>query len=89
MLRFVAKPTGATATITVGTTAPERAFGVVLTPEAASVESAYAGSPVDLMMPAEAFVRLVYGRLDADHTPPSVEADPATLDELRRVFPGV
>ena len=40
--------------------------------------------------PAEAFLRLVYGRLDPDHTP-AVDLDAAdvTLDELRRTFPGV
>ena len=36
-----------------------------------------------------AFVRLVYGRLDASHTPGSVAgSDAALLDQLRRMFPG-
>ncbi len=36
-----------------------------------------------------AFVRLVYGRLDADHTPDSVApSDAAVLDQLRLTFPG-
>lgn len=36
-----------------------------------------------------AFVRVVYGRLDADHTPQSVApSDAAVLDQLRRTFPG-
>jgi hypothetical protein len=39
-------------------------------------------------MPAESFIRLVYGRLDAEHTPPSVLGDEAALDQLRLVFPG-
>ncbi len=39
-----------------------------------------------LALPAEAFVRLVYGRLDPEHTPPGVE-DPI-LDTLRTVFVG-
>jgi hypothetical protein len=39
-------------------------------------------------MPAEALLRLSYGRLDAAHTPADVEADPADLDRLRAVFPG-
>jgi hypothetical protein len=42
-----------------------------------------------LRLPAEAFVRLVYGRLDPDHTPPAVQADPDLLDKLRSTFPGV
>jgi hypothetical protein len=41
---------------------------------------------VDLEIPAESFVRLVYGRLDPSHTP-SVVGD-HHLDELRRNFPG-
>ena len=38
-------------------------------------------------MPAEAFYRLVYGRLDHDHTPP-LETTGVDLDELRAIFPG-
>ena len=43
-----------------------------------------------LRLPAEGFVRLVYGRLDDDHAP-SVELEPRglTLDRLRSVFPGL
>lgn len=36
--------------------------------------------------PAEAFIRLVAGRLDAEHTPLGVEAP--DLDQLRQAFPG-
>jgi hypothetical protein len=46
---------------------------------------AAAASP-DVELPAEAFARLVYGRLDAEHTPPG-QHGPA-LDILRRLFPG-
>jgi uncharacterized protein (TIGR03083 family) len=41
-----------------------------------------------LRLPAEAFVRLVYGRLDAEHTPASVEAEGVDLADLRETFPG-
>ena len=41
----------------------------------------------ELTLPAEAFVRLIYGRLDADHTPPVKNAG-VELDELRPIFPG-
>ena len=40
----------------------------------------------DLVLPAEAFVRLVYGRLDPDHTPHV--SDEAVVARLRAVFPG-
>jgi uncharacterized protein (TIGR03083 family) len=39
-------------------------------------------------MPAEALLRLAYGRLDPDHTPASVTGDAAALDKLRAIFPG-
>jgi uncharacterized protein (TIGR03083 family) len=38
-------------------------------------------------LPAEAFVRLIYGRLDDDHTPP-LDITGVDLDNLRRAFPG-
>jgi hypothetical protein len=41
-------------------------------------------------IPAEAFVRLVYGRLDPDHTPPETEMTGSVrLDEIRQVLPGL
>ena len=41
----------------------------------------------DLELPSEAFIRLVYGRLDPAHTP-AVTGSPTLLDELRTAFPG-
>ena len=43
---------------------------------------------VTLAMPAEALLRLAYGRLDAGHTPAGVKAGPADLERLRAVFAG-
>jgi len=40
-----------------------------------------------LQLPAEAMVRLVYGRLDTQHTPVAVAGD-GRLDQLRTAFPG-
>jgi len=42
----------------------------------------------ELRLPAEALIRLVYGRLDPAHTPP-VGARGVELDELRPIFPGI
>ena len=42
----------------------------------------------EVTMPAEALLRLSYGRLDLAHTPASVTGDPAGLDQLRAIFPG-
>jgi uncharacterized protein (TIGR03083 family) len=86
--RFAAKPTGADRAITIATRAPARAFIVTLTPEQATLAVDGDAAHADLTLPAEALIRLVYGRLDPDHTPP-LDGEPADLDELRRVFPGV
>jgi uncharacterized protein (TIGR03083 family) len=48
-----------------------------------------AGADGEVRMPAEALLRLAYGRLDPGHTPPEVEGDDADLDRLRPVFPGL
>jgi uncharacterized protein (TIGR03083 family) len=84
--RFTGKPTGDTTTITVATTAPERDFTVEITPGGIALTPGVAAARPDVRLPAEAFARLVYGRLDADHTP-SGSHGPA-LDILRRLFPG-
>lgn len=42
-----------------------------------------------LEIPAEALVRLIYGRLDPDHTPTGIQPrPPLETDDLRAVFPG-
>jgi uncharacterized protein (TIGR03083 family) len=84
--RFTGKPTGDTATITVATTGPERGFTVELTPDGVALASGAAVASPDVELPAEAFARLVYGRLDAEHTPSGEHG--SALDVLRRVFPG-
>ena len=47
------------------------------------------GSDADgeIRLPAEALVRLFYGRLDPEHTP-DYSAEGIELDRLRAVFPG-
>jgi len=47
-----------------------------------------AGGVPHVTMPAEALLRLAYGRLDPDHTALSVSGDPEVLDKLRTIFPG-
>jgi uncharacterized protein (TIGR03083 family) len=43
--------------------------------------------PSELQLPAEALIRLVYGRLDEAHTPPTETAG-VELDDLRQIFRG-
>ena len=85
--RFTAKPTGIEREVRVRTSNPVRHFTVRLTPEAAELLAGDAGVTPDLELPAEAFCRLVYGRLDPDHSP-MVTANGEVLELLRRVFPG-
>jgi uncharacterized protein (TIGR03083 family) len=84
---FAAKPTGSTRTYVVRIDEPSRTYRIELTPEAVSVSEGGADDVADVTLPAEAFVRLTSGRLDADHTPEGISGV-EHLDELRRVFPG-
>ena len=84
--RLTARATGESTTITVATTAPERGFTIELAPEAAAFRSGHPAAAADLHPPAEAFARLVYGRLDDAHTPAGGNGD--AIGTLRRVFPG-
>lgn len=82
-----AEPDGKQRRLRVSTTDPERHF-ILETGDAVSLtESDGEDGLPELRLPAEAFVRLVYGRLGPHHTPP-VEADGVDLDDLRSIFPG-
>ncbi len=85
--RFAAKPSGAERTYVVRTSNPVRTYEISLAPDAVSTVETDHDEAADLDLPAEAFIRLVYGRLDADHSPADL-ADNDDLNELRKVFPG-
>jgi uncharacterized protein (TIGR03083 family) len=85
--RFSGRPDGHDRTIAVRTTDPERDIALRLSAEGVELTPGERGQPPDLELPAEAFSRLVYGRLDPDHTP-AFSGDGALLDALRSVFPG-
>jgi uncharacterized protein (TIGR03083 family) len=87
MARFAGKPTGAERDLTVATVDPARHFSIALRHDGVSLSPTAAGGEADLTMPTDALIRLVYGRLDPDHTP-TLAADEGDLDELRRAFPG-
>ena len=72
--------------LVVETTSPDRLVALDLDP-AVTAGPAPAEASADVVLPAEAFVRLVYGRLDPAHTPDSV-ADTDALTTLRQAFPG-
>jgi len=77
-------------TIDVETTEPARSFRLDATGEALALTPQEPNSKADakVQLSAEAVIRLFYGRLDPDHTPP-VETDGIDLDTLRTIFPGV
>jgi uncharacterized protein (TIGR03083 family) len=75
------------------TTGPERRFRVDVT-DSVSLAAVPAGEDdgagaARFQMPAEALLRLVYGRLDPAHTPAvTVLSGDLDLDRLRQIFPG-
>jgi uncharacterized protein (TIGR03083 family) len=84
------KPTDTAVRVHVSTHGPDRAFTLDAGPDGVRLspaESDPADHDASLRMPAEAFTRLVYGRMDADHTP-SVDTQGIDLDTLRAIFPG-
>jgi uncharacterized protein (TIGR03083 family) len=85
---YTAKPIGEARTITVATTDPTRSFEITVEPGGVSFTAGGSGADPDLAMPAEAFIRLVYGRLDPAHTPGAITGDRGALAQLRQVFPG-
>jgi uncharacterized protein (TIGR03083 family) len=85
---FSGRPTGSTRELRVHTTRPAHGFVVNLSASGVSINETDLAGPAGLTLPAEAFVRLVYGRLDPAHTP-AFEGAEADLAELRRAFPGV
>ncbi len=83
---FAGKPTGP-ARIHITTTAPDREIALDLGDAVNLGPWDGESRPARLRLPAEAFLRLVYGRLDPAHTPP-LEADGVDVDALRAAFPG-
>ncbi|HML01551.1 MAG TPA: maleylpyruvate isomerase family mycothiol-dependent enzyme [Acidimicrobiales bacterium] len=75
-------------TLAVVTTAPARHFVLELSGGAARLRRDGDASLPYLELPAEAFIRLVSGRLDPGHTPASATAQGVDLDAVRRAFPG-
>ncbi len=84
--RFAAKDDGVARSVTVRTSEPTKEFVLATGAGSVSLHPGAGDGPV-VEMPAESFVRLVYGRLDTDHTPAAL--DPAEIASLRPLFPGL
>ncbi|MFZ1063452.1 MAG: maleylpyruvate isomerase family mycothiol-dependent enzyme [Acidimicrobiales bacterium] len=81
LVGFTGKANGRTKEVRVRTTGPVRDLTIVFAGDSVSLVSATHTGAIDLELPAEEFVRLVYGRLDA-------QEGNDTLEELRTTFPG-
>ena len=64
--RFAGRTTGSGRTIEVATTDPKRGFTIELGADSVTFTPGEPSDAPDLVLPAEAFIRLVYGRLDPD-----------------------
>jgi uncharacterized protein (TIGR03083 family) len=90
VVAWAGKPSERQASVEVRTTSPERAFHLDLGPNGVALSPSLDDtSAAQLSLSTEAFVRLVYGRLDPDHTPSSTSVEGVDLDVLRTVFPGL
>jgi uncharacterized protein (TIGR03083 family) len=91
LLRFAAKTAalhGASATLRVEATEPERTFGLMLD-DGARLDDAPDDPTGVLTLPLESFLRLLAGRLTPAHTPAGASLTGAvSLDVLRGVFAG-
>lgn len=87
--QWAAKPKGQPRTITVRTVDPERTFSIAVEEDRVGWTTGEPVADPDVLLPAESFIRLVYGRLDPDHTPDTVTGDASALAQLREVFPGL
>lgn len=82
------KPVGGDRRVRLATSEPERRLVLEVGEAVSLAEAADDDELPEVRLPAEALVRLVYGRLDREHTPP-VETRGVDLDDLRAIFPGV
>jgi len=90
VVQWAGRPTERPRSVEVRTSRPERALHLDLGPSGVSLSPSLDDtSAAELVLPTEAFVRLVYGRLDPGHTPADVTVKGVELDLLRTVFPGL
>jgi uncharacterized protein (TIGR03083 family) len=90
---YTAKPIGKTGAVAFQTSDPARSYLLELRDDGASLtepDGTGADAGTIVRIPAEAFARLTAGRLAPAHTPDGIAVEGAmSLDDLRRVFPGI
>jgi uncharacterized protein (TIGR03083 family) len=82
------KPDGEKRRLRVLTSGPSRQYVLESGETITLVPAENEESLPELRLPAEALVRLVYGRLDPAHTP-AIDTQGVDLEGLRRLFPGI
>jgi uncharacterized protein (TIGR03083 family) len=89
---FVAKPSETPTRVRLTATDLDRTFRLDVGAESVTLAEDTGSDAIEadaaVAMPGEALVRLVYGRLDPDHTP-AADVTGVELDFLRARFPGV
>lgn len=85
--RRFGKPASCASALSVRTVDPIRYFEIVDDGAGVTLKPAEPTQSPDLDISAEAFIRLIYGRLDPGHTPVNVGGT-VHLTKLRRMFPG-
>jgi len=83
---FAGQPTGTEQTVRLATTGPDRGIDIELGSDGVLFSLVDPVADPDVELTGEAVIRLVYGRLDPEHTPPGAEGK--ALEELRKAFPG-
>jgi uncharacterized protein (TIGR03083 family) len=82
----VGKSVGEPLCVGVSTIDPRRQLTLSVNDAVEIARTAMPDTTATIELPAEAFVRLIYGRLDPGHTPAGVTATGVDLDLLREVF---
>ena len=82
------KSPGVAVRVRVKTTDPERELLLDVDDAVVITDDPGADVSASIELPSEAFVRLVYGRLDPADTPTGITATTVDLERLRQVFPG-
>jgi uncharacterized protein (TIGR03083 family) len=89
LAKWVGKPQDKKFRLRVLTSEPERRLSLSVGDEVELRQWKGGKADTGLRIPAEAFLRLIYGRLDPEHTPPVELTGSNNLNELRHIFPGV
>jgi uncharacterized protein (TIGR03083 family) len=88
MARFAGGPAGEQFRLRLRGSGPAADFLLAVTESVVMEPWREGTSAAEIVLPDEALLRLVYGRLDPGHTPAEVTGELADLDRVRAVFPG-